>query len=50
MILSAKAMLDENMDITEEEVREKLSGNLCRCTGYKKIVEAILAARDKMRQ
>jgi carbon-monoxide dehydrogenase small subunit len=42
MILSAKALLDENPHPTEEEVRVAISGNLCRCTGYKKIVEAIL--------
>ena len=48
MILAAKAMLDEESEITEERIREKLRGNLCRCTGYKKIVEAVLAARDKM--
>ncbi len=48
MILAAKAMLEEYPDITEEKVREKLRGNLCRCTGYKKIVEAVLAAKDKM--
>jgi aerobic carbon-monoxide dehydrogenase small subunit len=43
MILSAKALLDENPRPTEEEVRVAISGNLCRCTGYKKIVEAILS-------
>jgi carbon-monoxide dehydrogenase small subunit len=50
MILMAKALLDENPDPTEEEVREALTGNLCRCTGYVKIVEAILAVKDKMKQ
>lgn len=50
MILSAKALLDENPDPTEEEVREAISTNLCRCTGYVKIVEAILAAAKKMRK
>ncbi len=49
MILSAKALLDENPNPTYEEVREGLMGNLCRCTGYVKIMEAILAARDKMK-
>jgi carbon-monoxide dehydrogenase small subunit len=42
MILSAKALLDENPHPTEEEVRVAISGNLCRCTGYKRIVKAIL--------
>ena len=46
MILSAKALLDENPNPTEEEVRRGLSGNLCRCTGYVKIVEAVLAAKE----
>ena len=44
MILSAKALLDRNPHPTVEEVREAISGNLCRCTGYVKIVEAIMAA------
>ncbi len=48
MIMMAKALLDENPHPTEEEVREGISGNLCRCTGYVKIVEAILAASQKM--
>jgi len=41
MIISAKALLDRNPHPTREEIREAISGNLCRCTGYKKIVEAI---------
>ena len=44
MILSAKALLDRNPHPTEEDVRVALSGNLCRCTGYIKIVEAVLSA------
>jgi carbon-monoxide dehydrogenase small subunit len=44
MVLSAKALLDVNPKPTEEEVRYAIAGNLCRCTGYQKIVEAILAA------
>ena len=43
MILSAKALLDENPHPTEFEVKKAISGNLCRCTGYVKIVEAIFA-------
>jgi aerobic carbon-monoxide dehydrogenase small subunit len=43
MILSTKALLDENPCPTEQEVRVAISGNLCRCTGYKKIVEANLS-------
>jgi carbon-monoxide dehydrogenase small subunit len=49
MILSAKALLDENPNPTEDEVREAISGNICRCTGYFKIVEAILAAAESMK-
>ena len=44
MILAAKAYLDEHPAPTEDEVREALAGNLCRCTGYQKIVEAVLSA------
>lgn len=49
MLLSAKALLDENPTPTEEEVKEAIAGNLCRCTGYVKIVTAILAGAEKMR-
>lgn len=48
MIMSAKALLDKNTHPTEQEVREAIEGNLCRCTGYAKIVEAILAAAEEM--
>jgi len=48
MILAAKALLDENPDPREEQVKTALSGNLCRCTGYVKIVEAVLAAKEKL--
>ena len=43
MILSAKAMLDKTPKPTEDEVKRGISGNLCRCTGYTKIIEAIMA-------
>ena len=49
MILSAKALLDENPNPTPEEIKEGMEGNLCRCTGYVKIMKAILAARDGMK-
>lgn len=44
MILTASALLDENPDPTEGDIRQYLQGNLCRCTGYGKIVQAIQAA------
>lgn len=40
MVLSTKALLDKNINPTEEEIREGLSGNLCRCTGYSKMMDA----------
>jgi carbon-monoxide dehydrogenase small subunit len=46
MVLSVKALLDRNPRPEEREIRETLSGNLCRCTGYQKIVEAVLSLRD----
>jgi carbon-monoxide dehydrogenase small subunit len=48
MILSAKALLDANPKPTEEDIRMAISGNLCRCTGYQKIVEAIGEAAEKI--
>jgi len=49
MLLSAKALIDENPQPTEEEVKEAISGNLCRCTGYIEIVEAILKVAQSNR-
>jgi carbon-monoxide dehydrogenase small subunit/isoquinoline 1-oxidoreductase alpha subunit/xanthine dehydrogenase YagT iron-sulfur-binding subunit len=46
-VLATVGMLDEQTDVTEQEVREYLSGNLCRCGCYREIVEAALAARDR---
>lgn len=50
MILAAKALIDKNPDPTIEEVKEGLSGNMCRCTGYAKPIEAVLAAAKEMRK
>jgi len=44
MVLAAKALLSENPNPTEAEIRRGLSGNLCRCTGYSKIIEAVMLA------
>lgn len=49
MILAAKALLDENLDPSEAELKHFMHGNICRCTGYKKIIESIMAAAKKMR-
>jgi carbon-monoxide dehydrogenase small subunit len=48
-LVASRALLDRNPDPTEEEVRFWLAGNLCRCTGYQKIVEAVLDAAREMR-
>ncbi|MEW5725268.1 MAG: molybdopterin cofactor-binding domain-containing protein [Thermodesulfobacteriota bacterium] len=48
LLLTAKALLDRNPDPTAEEVRAALTGNLCRCTGYQKVVEAVLAAAQEL--
>jgi carbon-monoxide dehydrogenase small subunit len=48
MILSAKALLDKNPHPTEEEIKQGIAGNLCRCTGYAKIIESIKAAAENM--
>jgi carbon-monoxide dehydrogenase small subunit len=49
MLMMSKSLLDENPDPTEEEIRFALSGNLCRCTGYAKIVQAVQEAAAELR-
>jgi carbon-monoxide dehydrogenase small subunit len=49
MLMMAKALLDENQNPSEEEIRYALSGNLCRCTGYAKIIQAVQDAATMMR-
>ncbi len=49
-LVAAKALLEKNPDPTEEEVRYWLAGNLCRCTGYDKIIRAVMAAAEDMRK
>jgi len=46
MILTAEAILNEGEHPTEDEIKKKLAGNLCRCTGYKKIVEAVMSVSE----
>ena len=48
-IMAAKALLDDNPNIPEDEMRHALGGNICRCTGYTKIIEAVLSAAETMR-
>jgi carbon-monoxide dehydrogenase small subunit len=48
MVISAKALLDENPHPTRKEIEEGISGNLCRCTGYYQIIEAIELARERL--
>jgi aerobic-type carbon monoxide dehydrogenase small subunit (CoxS/CutS family) len=48
-VLTVKALLDQNPDPSDEEIREYLSGNLCRCAGYADILRAALRARDRLR-
>ena len=48
-IMAAKALLDDNPNIPEDEMRPALGGNICRCTGYTKIVEAVMSAAETMR-
>ena len=50
MLISARDTLQREPDVTEQELRVAMSGNLCRCTGYQGIIRAILAARDALRE
>ena len=50
MVLTAKAILDEEKHPTEEVIKQKMAGNLCRCTGYKKVVEAIMHVAEESGQ
>lgn len=49
MIMTAKALLDQKPDPTAQEVKTAIAGNLCRCTGYIRIVDAILSAAERLR-
>ncbi len=50
MIMAAKALLDENPRPTDQEIKEAISGNLCRCTGYYQILEAIKLAAERLQR
>jgi aerobic carbon-monoxide dehydrogenase small subunit len=49
MIMSSKALLDNNLSPTREEIKEAISGNICRCTGYVKIEQAVMSAANRMK-
>jgi carbon-monoxide dehydrogenase small subunit len=49
LVMSAVGLLQENPDPTEDEVKYAIGGNLCRCTGYSKVIESIMAAAQEMR-
>jgi len=49
MLMTAKALLDGNLNVTREQIKEAISGNLCRCTGYQQIVDSIESAAAEMR-
>jgi carbon-monoxide dehydrogenase small subunit len=50
MLMTAAALLSRNPDPTRQEVREAISGNICRCSGYVRVIDAVMAAAVKMRQ
>ena len=50
MVMSAKALLNQNIDPSENEIRDAIAGNICRCTGYVKIVDAITAAAETIKE
>ena len=50
IVLAAKALLDTNADPSEQDIRQAIAGNLCRCTGYGKIVDAIATAAARLRE
>jgi carbon-monoxide dehydrogenase small subunit len=50
MIMSAKALLDENASATEDEIKDAIAGNICRCTGYVQIIDSIKSVSDQYRE
>lgn len=50
MVLSAKALLDREPAPTEEQIKHAMSGNLCRCTGYTRIIQAVKLAAERLRE
>ena len=50
MVISSYHLLSENQDPTDQEIKEAISGNLCRCTGYKQIINAVQTAADNMKK
>ncbi|MCX6170407.1 MAG: (2Fe-2S)-binding protein [Ignavibacteriales bacterium] len=50
MVLSASALLDQNPNPTDEEIKDAIAGNLCRCTGYKQIIEAVKETAKELQE
>ncbi len=50
MLIAAQALLDANPDPTEGEIRDAIGGNLCRCTGYQQIIEAVQLAAERLKK
>ena len=48
MILTAQAIINEEQNLTDEVIKRKMAGNLCRCTGYKKVIEAVQSAKEQI--
>jgi len=50
MLIASQALLDSNPDPTEDQIRDAIGGNLCRCTGYQQIVEAVMLAAERTKK
>ena len=48
MIMSTKALIDQDEDLSKQDIKDALSGNLCRCTGYTKIIEGVIDAFEEI--
>jgi carbon-monoxide dehydrogenase small subunit len=50
MLMSSKALLDENPNPTDKDIKKRIAGNVCRCTGYQNIIKSVQAAAAQMRE